>query len=182
YRLLHRTRLPRSMDNADDCLLEQYYAHSVVQGGRVREHLRDGVEECIKRLANGFLRHPANDELRRRVSPACTGNERISVENLYRQLLRLVYRLLFLLVSEDRGLLSPDPIYREHYSIARLRRLLENRAAFTEHDDLWQSLRVLWKVLSDETLAAFLQLAPLNGELFTSQALDAYNVPRKLDR
>jgi hypothetical protein len=86
----------------------------------VREHLRDGVEECIKSLANGFLRHPANDELRHRVSPACTGNERISVEDLYRQLLRLVYRFLFLLVSEDRGLLSPDPIYREHYSLTRL--------------------------------------------------------------
>src|SRR5205814_1669009 len=82
---------------------------------------------------------------------------------LYRQLLRLVYRLLFLLVSEDRGLLSADPIYREHYSIGRLRRLLENHAASTEYDDLWQSLRVLWKVLSDEKFAAFLKLAPLNG-------------------
>lgn len=64
YRLLHRTRLPHDMADAGDCLLEKYYAHSVEQGGRVREHLRDGVEECIKRLANGFLRHPANDELR----------------------------------------------------------------------------------------------------------------------
>ncbi|MGD0108745.1 MAG: hypothetical protein ABSC06_32620, partial [Rhodopila sp.] len=54
YRLLHRTRLPRGGDNSD-CLLEQYYARSIEQGGRVREHLRDGVEECIRRLANGFL-------------------------------------------------------------------------------------------------------------------------------
>src|SRR5206468_1698817 len=95
------------------------------------------------------------------------------------QLLRLVYRLLFLLVSEDRGLLSPDPIYREHYSIARLRRLLENRAAFTEHDDLWQSLRVLWKVLSNDKFAALLELAPLNGELFTSLDLDAFTLTNR---
>jgi hypothetical protein len=179
YRLLHRTRLPRSMAEAGDCLLEQYYARSVEQGGRIREHLRDGVEECITRLANGFLRHAANDELRRRVSPTCTGNEHLSAEDLYRQLLRLVYRFLFLLVSEDRGLLSPDPIYREHYSIARLRRLLENRAAFTKHDDLWQSLRVLWKMLSDEKLATFLKLAPLNGELFSAQALDAFTLSNR---
>ncbi|MBI3303707.1 MAG: N-6 DNA methylase [Deltaproteobacteria bacterium] len=179
YRLLHCTRLPRGMAAASDCLLEQYYAHSVEQGGRVREHLRDGVEECITRLANGFLRHRANDELRCCTSPACTGNERISAEDLYRQLLRLVYRFLFLLVSEDRGLLSPDPIYREHYGIVRLRRLLENRAASTEHDDLWQSLRVLWKVLSDEKLGAFLKLAPLNGELFTPQDLDAFAVANR---
>jgi hypothetical protein len=67
YRLLHRTRLPRSMADAGGCLLEKYYAHSVEQGGRIREHLRDGVEECIKSLASGFLSHPVNDELRRRV-------------------------------------------------------------------------------------------------------------------
>ena len=55
-------------DGADECLLDRYYAHSREQGDRVREHLREGVEECIQRLANGFLRHPANNELRRRVA------------------------------------------------------------------------------------------------------------------
>src|SRR5262249_25801531 len=101
YRLLHRSRLPRALVDADGCLLEKYYSHSIEQGGRVRERLRDGVEDCIQRLANGFMRHAANDELRRRVSPDSTGNQRLSAEELYRQLLRLVYRLLFLLVSED---------------------------------------------------------------------------------
>jgi hypothetical protein len=147
YRLLHRSRLPRGMADAGECLLEQYYQRSIEQGGRVREHLRDGVEQCITLLANGFLRHPANDELRRRALPTCTGNERITAEGFYRQLLVLVYRFLFLLVSEDRGLLSPDPLYRDHYGIARIRRLLDQRAAFTDQDDLWQSLRVLWLLL-----------------------------------
>jgi len=109
YRLLHRSRLPRGPAVAGECLLEQYYRRSIEQGGRVREHLRDGVEQCISLLANGFLRHPADDELRRRVSPACTGNDRITAEGLYRQVLVLVYCFLFLLVSEDRGLLSPEP-------------------------------------------------------------------------
>jgi hypothetical protein len=57
-----------------------------------------------------------------------------------------------------------------------LRRLLESRAAFTEHDDLWQSLRVLWRALSNEKLAVFLKLAPLNGELFAPQDLDAFTI------
>jgi hypothetical protein len=78
----------------------------------------------------------------------------------------LVYRLLFLLVSEDRGLISTDPIYREHYGVGRLRRFLDRRSAYTDHDDLWCSLRVLWKVLSDEQLARLLGAAPLNGQLF----------------
>lgn len=181
YRLLHRTRLPRTDENAVDCLLEKYYAHSIEQGGRVRDHLRDGVEQCILRLANGFLRHPASDDLRRRVAPDCADNDRITPEDFYRQLLRLVYRFLFLLVSEDRGLLSTDPLYREHYGVARLRRLLDNRASFTDHDDLWQSLRVLWYLLNNDTrqpalndqpMAAALGLPVLNGELFAGQSLD----------
>lgn len=181
YRLLHRTRLPRTDENAADCLLEKYYAHSLEQGGRVRDCLRDGVEQCILRLANGFLRHPASEDLRRRVAPDCPDADRITNEDFYRQLLRLVYRFLFLLVSEDRGLLSTDPLYREHYGVARLRRLVDNRASFTDHDDLWQSLRVLWYLLNNDTrqplfndqpMAAALGLPVLNGELFAGQPLD----------
>jgi len=188
YRLLHRTRLPRGTADAPDCLLEQYYNLSVEQGGRVRDHLRDGVEECIKRLGTGFLRHRANGELRRRVSPECTGNEHIGQTELYRQILRLVYRFLFLLVSEDRGMLSADPLYRESYGIARLRRLMDNRAAYTEHDDLWQSLRVLWLVLiseqpqpalGGEPMASALGLAVLNGELFAPQDLDSFTITNR---
>ncbi len=171
YRLLHRTRLPAS-GPGNECWLSQYYDRSVEQGGRVREHLRDGVEECIRQLAAGFLNHPDNATLRRRVGRDYAGHDRLRAEDLYRQLLKLIYRLLFLLVAEDRGLLSPDPIYREHYGIARLRRLVDVRAAFNDYDDLWQSLRVLWRVLTKEELAAQLHLAPLNGELFAPVDLD----------
>jgi hypothetical protein len=185
YRLLHRSRLPHGPADSAECLLQQYYQRSIEQGGRVREHLRDGVEQCITMLANGFLRHPANDELRRRASPARTGTEQITAERLYRQLLVLVYRFLFLLVSEDRGLLSADPLYREHYGIARLRRLLEHWAAFTDQDDLWQSLRVLWLLLikdqpqpslGNKPMAAALGLPVLNGELFAPLDLDSFTI------
>ena len=138
----------------------------------MREHLRDGVEECIRRFANGFLSHPENETLRQRVARGYAGHDPIRPEDLYRQLLKLIYRLLFLLVAEDRGLLSPDPVYREHYGIARLRRTVDQRAAFNDYDDLWQSLRVLWRILTKEELAALLQLAPLNGDLFAPVDLD----------
>jgi len=189
YRLLHRTRLPQNSEDASRCLLEQYYQHSVEQGGRVRDHLRDGVEACIKKLANGFLHHPKNVQLRAQVVSnesslpgevsQRNGQSPLNAEELYHQLLRLVYRFLFLLVSEDRGLISPNPLYREHYGVSRLRRLLEQHAAFTEHDDLWQSLRVLWKVLCDEKLAGFLQAAPLNGELFAPLDLDENTITNR---
>ncbi len=176
YRLLHRSRLPRSGADAHQCLLEQYYQYSLEQGGRVREHLREGVEKALELLGNGFLAHPKNEELRRRISEGS-----FSPEEFYRQLLRLIYRFLFLLVAEDRGLLSADPLYRDHYGLARFRRLVDNRAAYTEHEDLWLGLCVLWKLLSDESpqagrkpLASLLGLPVLNGELFAPMELDRY--------
>jgi len=183
YRLLHRTRLPRTGADVHQCLLEQYYQHSIEQGGRVRDRLRDGVEECIKHLANGFLRHPKNNELRRLIQAG-----EITPQKFYYQLLRLVYRFLFLFVSEDRGLVSQNPLYLEHYSVSRFRRLVDTRAAYTEHDDLWHSLRVLWKLLSDDTpaqqvgskpLAALLDLPVLNGELFEPISLDTYRITNR---
>jgi hypothetical protein len=167
YRLLHRTRLARGWADADQSFLEKYYSQSVEQGGRVREHLRDGVEECLKILGNGFLTHPANEDLRLKV-----GTEEISPLRFYRQLLRLVYRFLFLFVSEDRGLISPNPVYRDHYGVGRLRRMLDVRAAWTDHSDLWASLRTLFRLFQDDKLSALLDLAPLNGELFAAQTID----------
>jgi hypothetical protein len=170
YRLIHRTRFPKGMASASQCFLEQYYQHSEEQGGRVRDHLRDGVERCIVDLANGFLRHPANDDLRRRASPDCTGNERLLPEQLFRQLLRLVYRFLFLLVSEERGLLSPNPLYRENYGITRLRRLLDQRSAFSAYEDLAHSLGVLWEVFRNPQHAELLEPCILPGETLSSAA------------
>lgn len=187
YRLAHRTRLPHRLAD-EECYIEGYYAHSVKQGGRVREHLRDGVEECIRRWANGFLRHPANDSLRSLVVAASTENDRITADELYRQLLILVYRFLFLLVSEDRGQLSSNSLYHQHYGIGRLRRLLTQKPAYTDHDDLWQSLRVLWLVLTkdapqpalnNQPMAAILGLPVLNGDLFAPQLLDGCTISNR---
>jgi hypothetical protein len=126
--------------DAQECWLEQYHEEALEQGNRARERLRDGVEECLKILGTGFLR--ANGPLPYRDEPA---------RRLYADLLRLVYRFLFLLVAEERGLLGGTDLYREHYSLTRLRRLVDRREAYTDHDDLWQSLRLLWHLLRDPT-------------------------------
>ena len=176
FRLLHRSRLPRGAENAFQCLLEQYYQLSLEEGERARDRLRDSVVSCLTELAQGFLSHPENSRLRERLSSPDDSYDALA---FYRDLLRLIYRFLFLLVAEDRGLLSDDPLYREHYSVSRFRRLVENRSFYTEHEDLWLSLRVLWKLLSDATpqagdkpLASYLGLSPLNGELFSPLFLD----------
>ena len=50
--------------------------------------------------------------------------------------------------------------------------MLDVQAAWTDHADLWLSLRTLFHLFQDDKLSAVLDLAPLNGELFATQTLD----------
>jgi len=177
YRLLHRSRLPKTSEDASQCLLEKYRQYTIEQGGRVRENLRDGVTECLKILGNGFLSHPKNIELRELISSS--DNEQFNKQDFYQQLLSLVYRFLFLLVSEERGLISSDPVYINHYSISRLRKLVDDYRTYNNYDDLWQGLRVLWKVFGDEKLAKYLKASPLNGDLFKETDFDKFTISNR---
>lgn len=161
YRLLHRTRLPQSLADAHDCFLEKYYLLTIEQGGRVRDRLRDGVEAALKIFANGFINNSRNSDLRQEISSG-----KLAPQHFYRQLLRLIYRFLFLMVAEERNLIADNPIYSEHYSISRLRRLLEVRSSWTAHDDLWLGLKTTFRLFRDEKLGQYLNVPPLNGDLF----------------
>ena len=178
YRLFHRSRLPSGMDDADKCLLEFYHQETLQQGGRVRDKLRDGVEEALRIFGNGFIQHPDNEHLRQKFSD----NYELRITNyeltFYRQLLRLIYRLLFLMVAEARELLligddvEKGRIYREYYSVERLRRLAEKPSYRREgFQDLWQGLRVTFKLFDENWRGQLLGLSPLNGDLFGSDTL-----------
>lgn len=142
----HRTRFEG--DTPARCRLEQWHKEAAAQGTRAREKLRSGVEQAIVCLGNGALAHSANSELR-----ACLRNGELTADDLQRQLLRVVYRMLFLLVAESRSLLlAPDAHadtkdrYEHFYSMRRLCRLAMARRGGT-HSDLWQALSVTMTAL-----------------------------------
>jgi hypothetical protein len=81
------------------CWLEKWSQEAREQGVRALEHLREGVEKAISALGSGFLAHPANTGLHARL--ASGGLE--AAQEYCRQLLRLVYRLIFLFVGELRA-------------------------------------------------------------------------------
>lgn len=161
FRLLHRSRLPHPDAKPDACLLEQWYQQTIEQGGRVREHLREGVEGAIPALASAILRHPRNADLRQ-----AAANGELKAQALYEELLRLVYRLLFLMVTEERNLLTANATYRERYSVSRLRRLCENRHGRNQHVDLWAGLQSTFRLFHAEDFGRVLEVPPLNGDLF----------------
>ncbi|ADB18088.1 putative type II DNA modification enzyme [Pirellula staleyi DSM 6068] len=140
----------------ENCWLERWANQADQQGTRARDKLRDGVEAAIKSLGAGFLTTKGNQALRERMR---TGE--LSTQDYYRQLLRVVYRLLMLLVAEEKktengaNLFHPPGTppevtdrYARFYSVSRIRTLAYERRG-TAHTDLYESLKVLFLKLRE---------------------------------
>lgn len=165
FLLCHQTRFEPVDPEAgpEDCWLERWRADAVETGARALGALRVGVQRAIEALGTGFLQHPANSELRLRIDTDLT------LADYHRALLRLVYRLLFCFVAEDRGLLldpAADPAIRQRYtdwfSTSRLRRVSLRRRG-TRHADLWQALTLVIDGLGREGGRPELGLPGLGG-------------------
>ncbi|WP_437533141.1 N-6 DNA methylase [Sorangium sp. So ce726] len=148
--LCHETRFGREGQPVTDCALEAWRNAGREEGTRAREHLRRGVEEALAALGQGFLSHAENQALR-----ADFQNGTLSVKDYFNQLLRLVYRLIFLLTVEERGLLHPDgtsdaakALYANGYGIRRLRERSVKRSAHDRFSDLWDATKVVCRGLA----------------------------------
>jgi len=167
--ILHQSRFEG--ERPELCQLEKWSQAARTEGVRVLDGLRDGVQKAIEHLGQGFLAHPANSALREKLRTGA-----LDKQDYYRQLLRLVYRLLFLFVAEDRDLLlvpTADPAaqkrYRDHYATTRLRRLAATRAG-SRHHDLYCGLKLVMDKLSGDGCPA-LALPALGSFLFSPRAL-----------
>ncbi len=169
YRLCHRSRFPRPGQEPSDCLLEKYYLDSIEQGLRIREKLSGSVKEALEILGAAFLQHPANSRLRADYQAG-----KLSAEKLHRQLLLLVYRLLFLMVAEERGLIVSmgeradrnQKIYDEWYSVTRLRERASRIVEASPFGDLWVGLKQTFSLFEFGLDTNALAIPPLNGDLF----------------
>ncbi|MGH3989340.1 MAG: N-6 DNA methylase, partial [Pseudonocardiaceae bacterium] len=156
WQLCHVSRLEKRGESdapPADCWLEAWRDEAVDSGTRALNQLRDGVQAALTALGSGFLHHPDNRWLLEALRSGA-----LSTEDYHRCLLRLVYRLLFLSVAEDRDVLL-DPAtcperrrsYEPYFSVGRLRRLSRVRAG-GPHGDLWESLQVVLRALGGDGL------------------------------
>jgi len=182
FMICHQSRVEVPEDKTpESCWLEQWHNAAAEQGIRALDTLRAGVQQAINSLGAGFLAHPANTGLRAKLKGGA-----LSTQDYYRQLLRVVYRLLFLFVAEDRDLLyDPDAplenraVYANYYSTRRVRELAQRRRG-TKHADLYRSLRLVFENLRDGCTA--LALPALGSFLFSDGAtpdLDAVEIANR---
>ena len=152
--LCHETRFGRPKTEnqpVTDCALEAWRTAGREQGTRAREHLRIGVEEALLALGQGFLTHPDNHSLRTALHQGT-----LTTSAYFQQLLRLVYRLIFLITAEERELLHPEraepsamSLYQSGYSMRRLRDRSTRRSAHDRFFDLWESVKIVFRGLAD---------------------------------
>ena len=158
--LLHSSSTEPQNGALEQCWLEQWREKGETEGERVLGELRYGVADALRALGTGFIAHPQNQTLRDQIS-----NGELSTDHYYQQVLRLVYRMLFLLTAEDRdlALLPADyqgnnttparTFYQQSYSIANLRKRSRLRALHDHFGDAWQQLLI--------TFAGFAHRQPL---------------------
>lgn len=156
----HATRFtPREENRPETCWLEHWTKLADEQGTRALTELRGGVEKALQVLGEGFTSHPKNSALRDNLR---TGE--LSLADFHAQLLRVVYRLIFLFVAEDRPLEGQSVLhprdgseltqtardrYRAHYSTTRLRDMA-SQIKGSRHGDLWRQFQIVVGALSGD--------------------------------
>ena len=168
--LLHASCFGSGGGSPSDCPLEQWRERAQLDGTAAREKLRLGFEAALRELGSGFLEDAGNGKLREALHSG-----EVSRQGFYEELLRLVYRLIFLFAAEDRGLLhAPNAqeaarrAYQRGYSVARLRERCVKSSALERHHDAWGGLKASFEALASGEPR--LGLAALGG-LFTPSNL-----------
>ncbi|MDX2079411.1 MAG: N-6 DNA methylase [Terrimicrobiaceae bacterium] len=166
--LCHRTRFGLAGAPATDCALERWRDAGAKEGEAARDRLAGQVQLALKLLGTGFLE--ANPDLANRIRSG-----EIPRTEWFNELLRLVYRLIFLMVAEDRNLLHPPnasaaarKLYAEGYSLTTLRAACTRAANWDRHHDRYEGMKVVFRALADgqEKLAL-----PALGGLFAADQL-----------
>ena len=148
--VIHASRFGAMDASPSDCPLERWRERGRIDGSAAKEKLRLGVEAALIELGAGFLENPANADLRDALQ---TG--KLTRQAYYEELLRLVYRLIFLFAAEDRGLMhTPNAsdaarkAYRHGYAVGRLRERCTRNTSLDRHHDAWEGLRALFDALA----------------------------------
>jgi N-6 DNA Methylase len=179
WSLIHRTRFGAVGAPPTDCALERWRDAGAREGEAARDRLAAQVETALKALGSGFLE--ANPDLAARLK---SGD--LNLTEWFNELLRLVYRLIFLMVAEDRNLLHPETakpdarkLYAEGYSLVALRAQAARAATWDKHHDRYEGIKVVFRCLArgEETLGL-----PALGGLFSADKLPHLEIARLRNR
>lgn len=164
--LLMLLEAPRLFSMPERQRLPAILAESRRMQGQVSTALAGQVLEALYELLRGF--QAADDHLN-----GALLRETLAAhpDHVYEGLLTVLLRVVTLLYAEDRGLISTDPVYVNHYSVHGLfERLREDAGHWPDTMDqrygAWAQLVVLFRLMHDGGGHAGLHIPARRGRLF----------------
>ena len=165
------------VEHAESSFLDDVWTESETAAQELGEDLQDNVFRALRVLGKGFVESNDLD-----VGP----DGEVDRDELKQQSLVLLYRLMFVLYAESRGLIDPDDLsaseeYHEYFSLEAKREEIlddvegmgvESGEAFTEEysrfsTSIWGRLSELFELIDEGEES--LDIPPYNGGLFSRE-------------
>lgn len=167
WMVLHASRVTLTENNT---AWDLWIKEGEEEGQPARDALSASIKEALLTLGNGFIREPSNDDLRKALSDGS-----LSAKGYTHELLRLMYRFLFIFCLEERELLhvkentDANRLARERYQLGysfhRYREMSRKKRFQNKFTDAWESVKIVFKGLqAGEPLLALPALGGLFNE------------------
>ncbi len=140
--------------------LERAYKESLEYTSRLGDELKENVYDALRLLADGFLHFPSNN---------LTEND---LDLIRENTFVLIYRILFILYAEDRGLLPQDKHEYQSYSLRNLAKDIAEKIDRSVHlsptaQGYWGKLQDLFRMINEGD--DYTKVPPYNGGLFDNE-------------
>jgi hypothetical protein len=170
YRMAHRTRWPLSTEESTPCWLEKFHEKTIYECPVSSRRVAGQICDAIRVFWHGFRTHPDFGTVWQGTNVHLLDRDGV----LYRQLLSMIYRLIFLMVCEERDLSKSGSgntvfaqLYYACYGISRLREIAEQPTDHSDTNcDLWEGVKQTFRLFGDPQLGARMGIQPNYTDLF----------------
>jgi len=161
YSIIHKSRF--TLDSKKSFLIDIFHQQSIKEGIKIGDALRDNVHAAIELLGNGLIQRNINFLKK-------LHSHEVELQDFYAELLRIIYRIIFILYAEQREMLpGAGTLYFEQFSLSSIRMLAEKPIKLDNNTDLWNKLFITFNLVKDGN--EFLEIPAYNGSLFKNDNL-----------
>ena len=159
YSIIHSSRFNSKVEDGT-LLIDKFQKDSITEGVKIGDILRDNVEHALELLGNELIQQNLDK----------IDLDEIDVNEFYAELLRIIYRIIFILYAEQRDMLpGAGSLYFEQFSLSSLRIRAEKPIKAERNYDLWNKMLITFNLVRDGNL--LLGVNSYNGSLFKEDNL-----------
>lgn len=162
YSMIHPTRFQIGVED-HAFLIDEFKKESIQEGVKVGDNLRDNVHDALELLGNELIQQNSH-------FLDIVLSDGIDLMEYYAQLLRIIYRIIFILYAEQREMLpGAGTTYFDHFSFSSLRMIAEKPIKIEKNYDQWNKLFLTFKLVGKGN--ELLGINSYDGALFDDKKL-----------